>query len=480
MPNLTAAEVWRDHNLDGVPGSGVREPPKAEVRQWATDVAEAAYNLTIPSLAVAKLREVPLAILEVQTLCYAAPGDGGGARYRRAASEPSHAGKWQDAAGAWWEIAERSLRIQHFGGRTIEAAGNVANSAAILLWFSTWRALRGRGVCAEISGLFYVEVDLLLDFANAAKGGAMVGVDRHHDGFRMADGKRVQMFSSAGDIFYERLADFRIHGKIDGQLLTIGLGDYSDAWNSCNIDLIVNNDFASLAQVGVCLNHVFQSRVAMVINCGGSGNPAYSFGDPANRGFGRALWLRQCAFNNFSIALGSANIGLELSDFSFGNTFDGSLDIEEVWVGIVIHDETCKNNTFLGGTVVAMYLVDAQAGFNNSGAFNPGTYPGGALFKAGGERFKFEKLTAGFDPLTFPAPASNTVTINKTGRSLALRFAVAQGGTFTECVIYTADGNSYALAAIGVTVPVPLVLQPYDAIKIGYTGALNWSVYPGP
>lgn len=40
----------------------------------------------------------------VRTAGYAASGDGGGALYKRALSEPSHAGKFQSADGAWWEL----------------------------------------------------------------------------------------------------------------------------------------------------------------------------------------------------------------------------------------------------------------------------------------------------------------------------------------------------------------------------------------
>lgn len=46
---------------------------------------------------------------------YAAPGDRGEALYKRVASEPSHAGKFQSVGGQWWEIAERVLNLRQFG-----------------------------------------------------------------------------------------------------------------------------------------------------------------------------------------------------------------------------------------------------------------------------------------------------------------------------------------------------------------------------
>lgn len=57
------------------------------------------------ALAIAAL-EIPEGISAMRTNGYATPGDGGGALYIRAETEPTHAGKLQDDAGEWWELAE--------------------------------------------------------------------------------------------------------------------------------------------------------------------------------------------------------------------------------------------------------------------------------------------------------------------------------------------------------------------------------------
>ena len=49
---------------------------------------------------------VPVGINAIRVNGYAAAGDGGGALYKRVASEPSHAGKFQSTDGAWWALAE--------------------------------------------------------------------------------------------------------------------------------------------------------------------------------------------------------------------------------------------------------------------------------------------------------------------------------------------------------------------------------------
>lgn len=53
----------------------------------------------------------------VRTAGYATAGDGGGALYKRVATEPSHIGKIQSADGAWWEIAEREFDVRMFGAK---------------------------------------------------------------------------------------------------------------------------------------------------------------------------------------------------------------------------------------------------------------------------------------------------------------------------------------------------------------------------
>ncbi len=67
---------------------------------------------------------------------YYSTGDGGGARYKRAASEPSHAGKAQSLDGAWWELAEVGPSVKMFGargdGRSVTALVSITSGAAIL------------------------------------------------------------------------------------------------------------------------------------------------------------------------------------------------------------------------------------------------------------------------------------------------------------------------------------------------------------
>lgn len=75
------------------------------------------------------------AITAVQTSGYTTAGDGGGAIYIRSATQPSHAGKFQDALGQWWTLAQQRVSLRMFG-----AFGNglADDTAAINNWIAYW------------------------------------------------------------------------------------------------------------------------------------------------------------------------------------------------------------------------------------------------------------------------------------------------------------------------------------------------------
>lgn len=60
---------------------------------------------------------------------YYVAGDGGGARYTKVLAEPTHAGKFQTADGAWWALSELVVNPQMFGAR---ADGITDDAAAIV------------------------------------------------------------------------------------------------------------------------------------------------------------------------------------------------------------------------------------------------------------------------------------------------------------------------------------------------------------
>lgn len=82
----------------------------------------------------------------IRTAGYSAVGDGGGALYKRVATEPSHAGKVQSDDGTWWEIAEQEFNVRMFGAK---GDGVTDDTAAIQ---GAIDALPARGGTVRIPG----------------------------------------------------------------------------------------------------------------------------------------------------------------------------------------------------------------------------------------------------------------------------------------------------------------------------------------
>lgn len=92
-------------------------------------------------------------VLSIQTTGFAADGDGGHARYVRVAAQPAHAGKFQSADGAWWEMDEQDVDPRAFGA-VADAANADGSDAAVFtdnttainnaLWYASLRGASAR------------------------------------------------------------------------------------------------------------------------------------------------------------------------------------------------------------------------------------------------------------------------------------------------------------------------------------------------
>ncbi|UYT57504.1 hypothetical protein OHI65_13510 [Brucella sp. MAB-22] len=122
----TTANNLRVH--DGVKPGGYRTLMESE-RGVAGGVATLDENGMIPksqlgdlsnvntygSVADVQAASIGEGVLFLRTAGYYAAGTGGGAIYKRVATQPNHAGKIQSSDGAWWELAESNPLITMFG-----------------------------------------------------------------------------------------------------------------------------------------------------------------------------------------------------------------------------------------------------------------------------------------------------------------------------------------------------------------------------
>lgn len=103
----------------------------------------------IPTRSVAIETEFDPTESFVRTAGYATAGDGGGALYRKVGGAPSHAGKFQSADGAWWEIAETSASVRSFG--CLGLTDDKIRFAEALAWSASYGSLRvGAGETVKI------------------------------------------------------------------------------------------------------------------------------------------------------------------------------------------------------------------------------------------------------------------------------------------------------------------------------------------
>ena len=75
----------------------------------------------------------------------------GGAHYKRAGSEPSHAGKFQDAGGQWWELNEFAASPAMFGALGDDTTDDSAALAAVIAYAAD-KINSSSNLCVEVRG----------------------------------------------------------------------------------------------------------------------------------------------------------------------------------------------------------------------------------------------------------------------------------------------------------------------------------------
>lgn len=114
----TGAKVLRDMSI--ILRNFEDQGPLIEEVEQARDeavVAAASAGYVFQTVAEVQSRHISPVLDSIRTNGYYTPGDGGGALYKRVASEPSHGGKIQSADGAWWELGEAVVNVLQFGAK---------------------------------------------------------------------------------------------------------------------------------------------------------------------------------------------------------------------------------------------------------------------------------------------------------------------------------------------------------------------------
>lgn len=285
-------------------------------------------------------------------------------------------------------------------GDNNQTPGNGTDDTAALLLalaecYSTKKPLK-------LTSYYRYNPSAVIDLTGENWGLGIIGTARNGCGIVVDAGKSFAI--EGANSFYHRLENFQIVGNVDGPLVRIGKDNFTDAFNDFNFDrMVINNTSTGSSMEGLRLNYVLASRIHATVNGGGTGRAS------ASAGAGKAVVLRQCAFNNFVLHCGQANIGLSIQDgVSFANTFYG-IDIEEVGKAVSITSASASGNKFLAGQFLGYVTFDCTAGDNNwfSNAANRVNYGGG--------------LGSNLTGLVFESFASGLVTYQTGGSTAGIR-----------------------------------------------------------
>lgn len=124
---------------------------RAEDAAVAAEEAAGGLLSNFASRADVQVTTIPSLVAYLRTAGYSTAGDGGGALYKRAVLEPSHAGKVQSADGAWWELAENEVNPKQFGAKGDFKQIITTNSAGSAVVTSIAGAFRPAHVGCQIT-----------------------------------------------------------------------------------------------------------------------------------------------------------------------------------------------------------------------------------------------------------------------------------------------------------------------------------------
>lgn len=320
--------------------------------------------------------------------------------YLKTESRPAETVAYTQIGGTSYSLADRinlSPTSKDYG---VIGDGVTDDTAALQAYINA--GLEQGFVVTLNQGIYLVSSTITIDYAKAREGFKIVGsglrqsiIKSNFDGVALIVKNTGVMINSQlnKDSFYGTLRDFGVDGQHStGAVLQVGSTDFSDAVNSMDLKLIVNNSSPSVNAVSCELNYVCNSDLFIIANGSGYANGL------------AACTVRQVQFSRIFGSFSNSSVGLYLTaGYSYGNTIT-SPDLEVVGTCIKIDVNTATKNTIIGGQYdwwgVNGYALDCTAGNNNT-FFNP-NFSGGS---------------SGANPNNI---AKNSVGINVTGSGSAI------------------------------------------------------------
>lgn len=268
--------------------------------------------------------------------------------------------------------------------------------------------------------------------------------------------------TSSSDAFFGTFRDFGVNGNYAGKTVQLGKTDYSGPFNSFIFEGInVKNSSNASGATAVQMNAFLNGKVYMVTNCGGSAAGTISFD------------ARQVQFTQIGGSLSTAETGVNMSDYCFGNSFQG-VDIENATYCVQTNGGNIGTNHFNGGTMVfstGLIKQNAAHGYRCIvfDGCNFGPSVGGAPFYAPGSIATGAHMR-GIDLTTTPAIGASGVAVkNTSGNEVIVN---VWSGTVTLGHVSNSD-TSVSVDVFGAGGGC-CILQSGDSLAVTYSSTPSW------
>ena len=376
---------------------------------------------------------------------------------------------WVKANSVASNVGSYVLVADEISPRDAGAKGdNVTNDTAALdVWFAV---LMNSTYGGRIDGQFvYQGAPSWVFQLRATKGLTIEGDDQNSDFIRVASQTGPFVWSgNSVALFYLNFRSFGIMTNYAGIGWQVGQDNFGDAWNQCNWDNVVTQNFsANAAAVAIRWNHVLHSVLDTTANCAASGRP----GSGTEPGLGIAVQMRQVISCRGGNHAGNANIAHQYAGgYSYANDFNSN--IEEVDTAFSVTSANATINTYGGCNIVCKTLFNATTGWGlilsdpniqQYAGYSIGTNLVGCIIKFSIPRTHLSTPTI---------PATTVPYLNNTARPVQV---LVRGGTVTNIRITAPDTGNVDINPQTQNQCPPIILFPGWTIILTYTGSPVWS-----
>lgn len=456
--NTPLVDIQTDLNTDRPLVAGGTGASTAEDAR--TNLAAAG---SYPTKAAAQAASIGATVQDFILAGYSTAGDGGYARYKRAASEPSHNGKLQSIDGAWWEIdAPGGVNVRQFGA----VGDNSTDDAVALQAALDWADAVGGGTVTfpvpNASGAWYSTVELEIKDRTRVifegSGGAGSASNENYLRFSADPSNGVKVSAFKG-VYIEGMA-------IDMQdMNSTAVGFFCDrTWHGSYDKIIVfNTDQVGQTGISIKGDTGNGNYYNVWTNCNVTGTGGTPGGGWKLEGFTGGTPVNLTSQRFVGCSTSAVNVGWDISHYASGIVFIDARAEQCISHGFSINDDSGSAIQMFGGEITGnggygvegdglAVIHEVSFGSNTSGDID---HSQGRMtqYEKGQLRQRTQALTASdqLNPDTLPirVTAAGAITMASNPQVLdgleSGQLLLLTGSSNTNTVTFV-DGNGLRLA----------------------------------